>query len=170
MPSLAPVFDEPGPIPDGVFRAGWTNDSALHPICWQLSAKSILAGGLHTQILAAQMKVLPKSTADKAARHSLALWDKLTIFLKYPVLELSNNPVENSMHPGAIGRRNWIYIGHKQAGPKIAAIFSFVGSCRRLGIPVRDYLADVLPGLASRSIQSLKQLTQQATQPTRQVN
>ena len=45
------------------------------------------------------------------------------------------------------------------AGPKIAAIFSIVESCRRLGLPVRQYLAAIPPGLASRSIQSLDQLT-----------
>jgi hypothetical protein len=28
-------------------------------------------------------------------------------------------------------------------------------SCRKLNIPIRKYLADVLPGLADRSIQSL---------------
>jgi hemolysin-activating ACP:hemolysin acyltransferase len=34
-----------------------------------------------------------------------------------------------------------------------------VESCRRQKIPVREYLADILPGLANRSIQILEQLT-----------
>jgi 2,3-bisphosphoglycerate-independent phosphoglycerate mutase len=34
-----------------------------------------------------------------------------------------------------------------------------VESCRRLGVPIRKYLLDVLPGLADRSIQSLDELT-----------
>ena len=59
----------------------------------------------------------------------------------------------------AIGRRNWLHLGSKEAGPKIAAIFSVVESCRRLNIPTRKYLGDVLPGLAGRSIQSLAELT-----------
>ena len=50
-------------------------------------------------------------------------------------------------------------IGSKEAGPKIATIFSIVESCRKLGVPVRQYLADVLPGLADRSIQTLAELT-----------
>ena len=53
-------------------------------------------------------------------------------------------------------------IGSKEAGPKIAAIFSIMESCRKLGVPVRQYLADVLPGLADRSIQSLAELTPMA--------
>jgi hypothetical protein len=59
----------------------------------------------------------------------------------------------------AIGRKNWIHLGSAEAGPKVAAIFSIVESCRRLGLPIRDYRAAVLPGIANRSIQSLAQLT-----------
>jgi transposase len=63
------------------------------------------------------------------------------------------------MRPVAIGRKNWIHVGSPQAGPKIAAILSVVESCRRLKLPVRDYLAAVLPGLADRPIQCLPDLT-----------
>jgi hypothetical protein len=55
-------------------------------------------------------------------------------------------------------RRNWLHLGSKEVGPKIAAIFSAVESCRRPNIPIRRCLADVLPGLANCSIQSLAQL------------
>jgi hypothetical protein len=133
-------------------------DIALRHLLRQEKAPALLEE-LHKQILAAQEKVLPKSIAGKAAKYTLTLWKKLTLFLEYPVLELSNNLAENSMRPVAIGRRNWIHIGHESAGPKIAAIFSVVESCRRLGLPIREYLAAVLPGLGNRSIQSLEQLT-----------
>jgi len=72
---------------------------------------------------------------------------------------LDNNLAENSMRPVAIGRKNWIHMGSSQAGPKIAAILSLVESCRRLKLPVRDYLAAVLPGLAALPIQRLPGLT-----------
>ena len=114
---------------------------------------------LHKPLLAAQTKVLPKSTAGNAASYTLTLWKKLTLFLEYPELELSNNLAENSMRPVAIGRRNWMHLGSKEAGPKVATIFSIVESCRRLALPIREYLASVLPGLGNRSIQSLDQLT-----------
>jgi transposase len=63
------------------------------------------------------------------------------------------------MRPVTLARRNWIHIGSAQAGPKIAAILSAVESCRRLKLPVRDYLVAVLPGLADRPIQRLPNLT-----------
>jgi transposase len=114
---------------------------------------------LRIDLLALQKKALPKSTAGQAANYTLSLWSKLTLFLNYPELELSTNLAENSMRPIALGRKNWLHLGSKEAGPKVAAIFSVVESCRRLGVPIRTYLASVLPGLANRSIQSLTQLT-----------
>ncbi len=100
-----------------------------------------------------------KSAAGQASSYALAIWTRLTRFLDYPELELSNNLAENSMRPIALGRSNWIHIGSEQAGPRIAAIFSVVESCRRLNIPIRDYLADILPGLANAPLQRITELT-----------
>ena len=49
-------------------------------------------------------------------------------------------------------------MGSPQAGPKVAAILSVVETCRRMNIPVRDYVAAILPGLADISIQRLAEL------------
>jgi hypothetical protein len=82
----------------------------------------------------------------------------------HPYLELSNNLAENSMRPVALGRKrkNRIHIGSPQAGPKVAAILSVVERCRRLKLPVRDYLATILPGLADLPIWRLPELTLKA--------
>jgi transposase len=114
---------------------------------------------IRSKIEAAQYVALPSSALSKACQYALTLWRKLTRFLEYPELELSNNLAENSMRPVALGRKNWIHIGSPQAGPKVAAILSVVESCRRLKLPVRDYLAAVLPGFADLPIQRLPHLT-----------
>ena len=114
---------------------------------------------LKPRIEAVGAQVLPSSALGKAATYTLALWPKLTRFLKHPEVELSNNLAENSMRPVALGRKNWIHVGSPKAGPKVAAILSIVESCRRLKIPLRDYLGAVLPGLADISIQRLAELT-----------
>jgi hypothetical protein len=41
----------------------------------------------------------------------------------------------------------------------VAAILSVTESCRRLDIPIREYLAAILPGLADIRIQKLADLT-----------
>jgi transposase len=58
-----------------------------------------------------------------------------------------------------LGRKNWIHIGCEKAGQRVAAILSVIESCRRLRIPIRNYLADILPGLASAPVQRIAELT-----------
>ncbi|MGD0941418.1 MAG: transposase [Terracidiphilus sp.] len=114
---------------------------------------------IRTHIIEMSKSVLTSSAAGQACRYALAIWKKLTRFLDYPELELSNNLAENSMRPIALGRGNWIHIGSETAGPRVAAIISVIESCRRLKIPVRDYLADILPGLANVPLQRIADLT-----------
>jgi hypothetical protein len=103
--------------------------------------------------------ILPQSLEGKAIAYTLKRWTELTVFMQHPEVELSTNLAENSMRTIALGRRNWLHLGSKEAGPKIAAIFSIVESCRKLDVPIRKYLAEALPGLADRKIQSLAELT-----------
>jgi transposase len=124
----------------------------------QERAKPLL-DDIRSKIEEAQWIALPSSALSKACQYALTLWKKLTRFLEYPALELSTNLAENSMRPVALGRKNWMHIGSPHAGPKVAAILSIVESCRRLKLPVREYLAAVLPGLADRPIQRLPDLT-----------
>ena len=63
------------------------------------------------------------------------------------------------MRPVVLGRKNWIHVGSQEAAPKVAAILSVFETCRRLNIPVRGYLAAVLPRLAGTSIQRVGQFT-----------
>jgi transposase len=119
----------------------------------------LLLEEIRNHILEISKTVLPKSAAGQACSHTLAIWKKLIRFLDYPELELSTNLAENSMRPIAVGRANWIHIGSEQAGPRIAAILSVVESCRRLKIPIRNYLADILPGLANASVQRIADIT-----------
>jgi transposase len=114
---------------------------------------------IKSQIEAARSSALPKSVLAKACNYTLTLWTRLTRFLEYPELELSNNCAENAIRPIALGRRNWIHIGSEQAGPRVAAIVSIVETCRRLNVAVRNYLGSVLPGLANFPINRIAELT-----------
>jgi len=142
---------------DAEARSANLDHDARHKL--RLERSRPLLDTLKPQIEATQREALPASALGKAARYTLALWPKLVRFLDYPEIELSNNLAENSMRPLVLGRKNWIHLGSQQAGPKVAAILSIVESCRRLKIPIRDYLADVLPGLADRPLQQMKHLT-----------
>jgi transposase len=133
-------------------------DLAARDALRQQQARPLL-DTIQQAIEAASGQALPSSKLGNAIGYAQTLWAKLTRFLDYPELELSNNLAENSMRPVALGRKNWIHIGSPQAGPKVAAILSVIETCRRLTIPVRQYLAAVLPGLADVSIQRVAELT-----------
>jgi transposase len=133
-------------------------DHAARHALRQQKAPAVL-DRIRRHIETCEREALPASALGKACRYTLTLWTKLTRFLEHPELELSNNSAENSMRPVAIGRKNWIHVGSAQAGPKVAAILSIVETCRRIKIPVREYLASVLPGLANVSIQRMTELT-----------
>jgi transposase len=114
---------------------------------------------IRQECLMIQRRSLPQSALGKAAAYTLNMWKKLERCLEYEEVELSNNLAENSMRPVAVGRKNWLHVGSVQAGPKVAAILSVVESCRRLGVPAKEYLASVLPGLNGRTMREVASLT-----------
>jgi transposase len=103
--------------------------------------------------------VLPQSAVGKAASYTLNQWPKLQRCFDYAEVELSNNLAENSMRGVALGRKNWLHVGSTKAGPKVAAILSVIESCRRLGVPPKDYLLAVLPAMDRRKMAEVAQLT-----------
>ena len=114
---------------------------------------------IHDTCVSLRQTVLPKSTLGQAVAYTLNMWPKLRRCFDYAEVELSNNLAENSMRPVALGRKNWLHVGSAQSGPKVAAILSVVESCRRLGVPVKEYLLAVLPGMARRKLSEIAPFT-----------
>lgn len=103
-------------------------------------------------------RVLPQSPLGKAARYCLAEWAALNRYLTDGRLEIDNNLTENAIRPSAVGKKNWLFIGHPEAGWRSAVLYSIVVSCRRRGIEPWDYLRDVLsrlPAMKQSEISSL---------------
>lgn len=92
----------------------------------------------------AQERVLPQSPIGKASRYCLAEWEALRRYLSDGRLEIDNNLTENAIRPSAIGKKNWLFIGHPEAGWRSAVIYSIIVSCQRRNIDPWDYLRDVL--------------------------
>lgn len=63
---------------------------------------------------------------------------------------IHNNLVENAIRPSAIGKKNWLFIGHPKAGQRSAIIYTMVENCRLHGIDPLAYLTDVMPRLVDR--------------------
>src|SRR6202451_2870668 len=107
---------------------------------------------IHSECMKLRSQLLPKSALGEAVNDTLNMWTKLRRCLEHAEVELSNNVAENSMRPVALGRKNWLHVGSAKSGPKVAVILSVVESCRRLGLPVKEYLLAVLPGMNQRKL------------------
>ena len=119
-------------------------------------------------ILSKRQQVLPKSLVGRACEYAFGQWKKLERYLDHGEVEIDNNHAERSIKPVAIGRKNWLHFGSKQAGPNIAAILSVIETCHRLKISARDYLLEVLPRLANGSQREVPSLTPKAWAAARQ--
>lgn len=120
-------------------------------------AAPILAA-LQPRLEAMREKHLPQSPLGKAIRYTLNEWQPLTRYLENGHLEIDNNLTENAIRPSAVGKRNWLFIGHPQAGWRSAVIYSVIVSCRRRGLDPWEYLRDVLqrlPGMKQSEIGSI---------------
>lgn len=77
---------------------------------------------------------MPKSPIGKALAYSIKRWDKLCRYTLDGMLEIDNNPLENSIRPVALGRKNFLFCGSHDAAQRTAIIYSLLGSCKMHGI------------------------------------
>jgi transposase len=61
--------------------------------------------------------------------------------------------VENAIRPSCVGKKNWLFIGHPDAGQRSAIIYSLIVSCQRHGKDPLAYLKDILMRLPSMTNQ-----------------
>jgi transposase len=87
---------------------------------------------------------LPKGPLGRAIRYALAQWDPLTRFLEDPQIPVDNNASERALRVAALGRKNYLFVGHDDAGQNAAVLYSLVSTCEAIGVNPLDYLADVL--------------------------
>lgn len=131
-------------------------------------AAPILAA-LQPRLESAREQHLPQSPLGKAIRYTLNEWQPLTRYLEDGRLEIDNNLTENAIRPSAVGKKNWLFIGHPEAGWRSAVIYSVVVSCRRRGIDPWQYLKDVLerlPGMKQSEISSILPARWKPANPT----
>ena len=114
---------------------------------------------LHRAMELIRRKTLPQGLLGQAINYALKRWAALTQFVKDGTLEIDNNLIENSIRPSAIGKKNWLFVGHPEAGERSAVVSTLLGSCRRHGINPFDYLKDLFRRLPAAKITQIKEFT-----------
>jgi hypothetical protein len=114
---------------------------------------------LHRAMELTRRKTLPQGLLGQAIDYVLKRWTALSQFITDGTLEIDNNGIENSIRPSALGKRNWMFIGHPEAGERSAVIYTLLGSCRRQVINPLDYLKDLFTRLPAAKITEIRQFT-----------
>lgn len=104
------------------------------------------------------IETLPKSPIGKALAYSIERWDKLCLYTTDGMLCIDNNPVENSIRPVAIGRKNYLFCGSHEAAKRTAMLYSLLGTCKLHNVNPFTWLKDILERLPSYPIKNIKEL------------
>jgi transposase len=91
----------------------------------------------------------PKTALATALGYLLGQRASLERCVTRPGTSLDNNPVENAIRPLKLGARNWLFIGHPDAGPRLANLFTLVENCRQAGADPEAYLIDLVAALTT---------------------
>lgn len=113
---------------------------------------------LHNWFKQEIIKVTPKSLIGEAIGYSLARWEKLMLYCTDGKLEIDNNPVENSIRPVALGRKNYLFAGSHNAAQRAAMIYSLLGTCKKNGIEPFEWMKNTLTKLPDHKANQLHTL------------
>jgi transposase len=104
------------------------------------------------------VEVLPKSPIGQAISYTLERWNGLCIYTTNPKLNIDNNPVENSIRPIAIGRKNYLFAGSHEAAQRTAMLYSLMATCKLNDINPYTWLKETLIALPSHPINKIEDL------------
>jgi transposase len=106
-------------------------------------------------------QVLPGSAIGKALAYSIQRWDRLSLYATTDFLHIDNNPVENSIRPVAVGRKNYLFAGSHAAAQRSAIFYSLLATCKNYNVNPVEWMHDVLTRIAGYPINKIHELLPQ---------
>ena len=89
-------------------------------------------------------KLLPKSALAQAVTYALNQWTALCRYTEDGRLTIDNNVSERRLRDQAIGRKNWLFLGNDEAGPRAAVLCTILAGAKRQRLETWAYLRDVI--------------------------
>ena len=91
-----------------------------------------------------ERSALPKSPLGQAVSYARNQWRALRRYTEDGRLTIDNNVSERTLRHQAIGRKNWLFLGSEQAGPRAAVLFTILAGAKRHRIEPWTYLREIL--------------------------
>ena len=101
-----------------------------------------------TWLAQSRARVSTKSPTGEALKYIAKYWNGLILFLDDGRIELDNNPVERTIRPIALNRKNALFAGHDAGAQNWAVIASLIETCKLNRIEPHGYLSGVLTAIA----------------------
>jgi transposase len=121
---------------------------------------------LHAWLAEREDQHAPKSPMGSALRYAVKNWTELTRFLDDARIPPDNNRSESALRVVALGRKNFLFVGHEQAGANIAGLYSLTATCEANGVEPIAYLTDVLGRVGSHPATALDDLLPHKWRPS----
>ena len=100
----------------------------------------------------------PTSPLGVAIRYAINQRASLERFIEDPKIRLDNNIAEQHLRLIALGRKNFLFLGHDDAGRNLAVLQTLVSTCIANDVNPQAYLADVLMRVAEHPHRELDAL------------
>jgi transposase len=88
--------------------------------------------------------VPPKTPLGQPLGYLHRQWHRLLLLLENGNIEATNNRRERELRRLALGRSNYLFFGHEDAGKNFAVLYTLVASCEKNDVNAIAYLTNVL--------------------------
>ena len=109
----------------------------------------VIVDDLRVYLDARLRQVSAKSKLADAIRYALTRWEGLSRFLDDGCIDLDSNPVERSIRPLALNRKNALFAGSDEGGDNWAVIATLIECCKLNGVNPHTWLTATLSKLAA---------------------
>jgi len=90
----------------------------------------------------------------QALKYIAKYWNGLILFLADGRIEMDNNPVERTIRPIAINRKNALFAGHETGAENWGMIASLIETSKLNGVEPYSYLTKTLTAIVNGHKQS----------------
>jgi len=99
-------------------------------------------------------QVSAKSPTGEALKYIAKYWAGLNLFVTDGRIEIDNNPVERTIRPIALNRKNALFAGHEAGAQNWAMLASLIETCKLNKVEPHGYISGTLTAIVNGHKQS----------------
>ena len=99
-------------------------------------------------------QVSAKSPTGQALKYIAKYWQGLNLLLTDGRIEIDNNPVERTIRPIALNRKNALFAGHETGAQNWAMLASLIETCKLNTVEPHAYISGILTAIVNGHKQS----------------